>query len=166
MYWGGSETICRVKTVCDGTRAETRFGLPAKWTSPIISVGVVSSVEYWLSCSAGRGRTIVVTLDGLFRVKLKTVGYSLHSPLSPSLLLPCATRFRFHSNCLNSWRYESRLPIFVMILIILFWILKILLLECELPPKKYHLTWLNVHKKNRSFSIYPQTKKGFIDLIA
>ena len=34
--------------------------------------GGVSSVEYWLSWSAGRGRTIVVTLDELFRVKLKT----------------------------------------------------------------------------------------------
>ena len=32
--------------------------------------GGVSSVEYWLSWSAGRGRTIVVTLDGLFRVRL------------------------------------------------------------------------------------------------
>ena len=51
--------------------------------------GGVSSVEYWLSWSAGRRRTIVVTLDGLFRVKLKTAGYPLHSPLSPSLLLPC-----------------------------------------------------------------------------
>jgi len=30
-----------------------------------------------------------LTLDGLFRVKLKTAGYPLHSPLSPSLLLPC-----------------------------------------------------------------------------
>ena len=30
----------RVKTVCDGTRAETRFGLPVKRTSPIISAGV------------------------------------------------------------------------------------------------------------------------------
>jgi len=30
----------RVKTVCDGTRAETRFGLPAKRTSSIISAGV------------------------------------------------------------------------------------------------------------------------------
>jgi len=29
------------------------------------------------------------TLDGLFRVKLKTPGYPLHSPLSPSLLLLC-----------------------------------------------------------------------------
>ena len=53
--------------------------------------GGVSSVEYWLSCSAGRGRTIVVTPDGLFRAKLKTAGYPLHSPLSPSLLLPCVT---------------------------------------------------------------------------
>jgi len=51
--------------------------------------GDLSSVEYWLSWSAGRRRTIVVTLDGLFRVKLKTAGYPLHSPLSPSLLLPC-----------------------------------------------------------------------------
>jgi len=34
--------------------------------------GGVSTVEYWLSWSAGRGRTIVVTLGGLFRVKLKT----------------------------------------------------------------------------------------------
>ena len=53
--------------------------------------GGVSSVEYWLSWSEGRGRTIVVTLDGLFRVKLKTADYPHHSPLSPSLLLPCVT---------------------------------------------------------------------------
>jgi len=33
--------------------------------------GGVSSVEYWLSWSAGRARTIVVTLDGLFRVIMK-----------------------------------------------------------------------------------------------
>ena len=30
----------RVKTECDGTSAETRFGLPAKRTSPFISAGV------------------------------------------------------------------------------------------------------------------------------
>ena len=53
--------------------------------------GGVSSVEYWLSWSAGRQRTIIVTLDGLFRVKLKTAGYPLHSPLSSSLLHPCVT---------------------------------------------------------------------------
>jgi len=29
-----------VKTGCDGTHAETRFGLPAKRTRPFISAGV------------------------------------------------------------------------------------------------------------------------------
>ena len=38
-------------------------------------------------------------------------------------------------NYLNSWWHESWLPIFVMILIILFWILKVLFLWCELPKK-------------------------------
>jgi len=33
-------TVGRVETECDGTRAETRFGLPAKRTSPFISAGV------------------------------------------------------------------------------------------------------------------------------
>jgi len=33
-------TYSRVKTERDGTRAETRFGLPAKRTSSFISVGV------------------------------------------------------------------------------------------------------------------------------
>ena len=32
--------MCRVKTESGGTRAETRFGLAAKWTSPFLSVGV------------------------------------------------------------------------------------------------------------------------------
>ena len=32
--------MLEVKTECDGTRAETRFGLPAKRTSPFISAGV------------------------------------------------------------------------------------------------------------------------------
>jgi len=72
--------------------------------------GGVSSVEYWLSWSAGRRRTIVVTLDGLFRVKLKTAGYPLHSPLSPSLLLPCVAVCHqipfplYPSHLKNSWK--------------------------------------------------------------
>jgi len=33
--WSG-----RVKSECDGTRAETRFGLPAKRTSPFILMGM------------------------------------------------------------------------------------------------------------------------------
>jgi hypothetical protein len=32
---------------CDGTRAETRFRLSAKRTSPFKSVGGLSSVDYW-----------------------------------------------------------------------------------------------------------------------
>ena len=43
MTAGSSNIICpvvEVKTECDGTRAETRFGLPAKRTSPFISAGV------------------------------------------------------------------------------------------------------------------------------
>jgi len=46
-YLGGfcnSVAVCllfgRVKTECDGTRAESRFGLPAKRTSPFISAEV------------------------------------------------------------------------------------------------------------------------------
>jgi len=62
-----------VKTESDGTSAETRFGLPAKRTSPFISAGV--------SVQSSNGWT-------MFWVKLKTAGYPLQSPLSPSLL-PC-----------------------------------------------------------------------------
>jgi len=40
---GGLRSECsgsRVEMECDGTRAETRFGLPAKRTSSFISAGV------------------------------------------------------------------------------------------------------------------------------
>jgi hypothetical protein len=37
----------RLLLKCDGTRAETRFRLSAKRTSPFKSVGGVSSVDYW-----------------------------------------------------------------------------------------------------------------------
>ena len=44
----GNDGSGRVKTVCDGTRAETRFGLPAKRKSPFISawVSVQSSTGF------------------------------------------------------------------------------------------------------------------------
>jgi len=38
---------CRGQLKCDGTRAETRFRLSTKRTSPFESVGGVSSVDYW-----------------------------------------------------------------------------------------------------------------------
>ena len=42
-----SQTRCRGQLKCDGTRAETRFRLSAKRTSPFKLAGAVSSVDYW-----------------------------------------------------------------------------------------------------------------------
>ena len=51
------ERPSRVKTGCDGTRAETRFGLPAKRTSPFISAGVsVQSSSGFLGVRVGGER--------------------------------------------------------------------------------------------------------------
>jgi hypothetical protein len=42
----------RLRLKCDGTRAETRFRLSVKRTSPFKSAGYVSSLDYWqLSCA-------------------------------------------------------------------------------------------------------------------
>jgi len=49
--------IGRVQTERDGTRAETRFGFPAKRTSPFISAGVsVQSSTGFLGVRVGRER--------------------------------------------------------------------------------------------------------------
>jgi hypothetical protein len=69
----GAYTGGRAETKRDGTRAETRIGLSAKRTSPFKSAG--GSVQSTTSS----------------RVVEKTSGYPLHSPLSPSLPLPCVT---------------------------------------------------------------------------
>jgi len=73
---------------CDGTRAETRFRLLAKWTSPFKSVGV--SVRLTTGC---RGARISGSNAGytMFCGCVKGTGYPLHSPVSPSLPLPCIT---------------------------------------------------------------------------
>jgi len=52
-YNDGLKFLGRAETECDGTRAETRFGFPAKRTSPFISVGV--SVQ---SAAGSRGLRI------------------------------------------------------------------------------------------------------------
>ena len=51
--------MCRVKTECDGTRAEIGFGLPEKRTSPFISAGV--SVQ---SAAGSRGVRISASNAG------------------------------------------------------------------------------------------------------
>ena len=43
----GGSAACIGQLKYDGTRAETRFCLSAKWTSPFKSAGGVSSVAYW-----------------------------------------------------------------------------------------------------------------------
>jgi hypothetical protein len=43
---------CRLRLKCDGTRAETRFRLSTKRTSPFKSVGGVSLVDYWQASCA------------------------------------------------------------------------------------------------------------------
>ena len=70
----------------DGTRAETRFRLSAKRTSPFKSVG--ASVQ---STTGSRRVRISGSNAGytMFRGSVKGTGYPLHSPVSPSLPLPC-----------------------------------------------------------------------------
>ena len=73
---------------CDGTRAETRFRLPAQRTSPFKSAG--ASVQ---STTGSRSVRISGSNAGytMFRGSVKGTGYPLHSPVPPSLPLPCVT---------------------------------------------------------------------------
>jgi hypothetical protein len=89
--------IVRGRSKCDGTRAETRFRLSAKRTSPFKSAG--ASV---LSTNGSRGVRISGSNAGysMFRGSVKSTGYPLHSPVSPSLPLPaspCAITFQLES---------------------------------------------------------------------
>jgi hypothetical protein len=78
----------RLRMKCEGTHAETRFRLLAKRTIPFKSAGV--SVQ---SPTDSRGVSISGSNAGytMFRGSVKGTGYPLHSPVSPSLPLPCVT---------------------------------------------------------------------------
>jgi len=71
---------------CDGTHAETRFRLSAKGRSPFKSAG--ASVQ---STTGSRRVRINGSNAGytMFRGSAKGTGYPLHSPVFPSLPLPC-----------------------------------------------------------------------------
>ena len=75
----------RLRLTCDGSRTETRFRLSAKRTSPFKSAG--ASVQ---STTGSRGVRISCSNAGytVFRGSVKSTGYPLHSPVSPSLPLP------------------------------------------------------------------------------
>jgi len=98
--------ICRLRLKCDGTRAKTRFRLSAKRTSPFKSA--VASVQ---STTGSRGVRISGSNAGytMFRGGVKGTGYPLHSPVSPSLPLPCITVYHHiltghYSWCIRSFR--------------------------------------------------------------
>jgi hypothetical protein len=78
----------RLLSKCDGTRAETRFRLSAKWTNPFKSPG--ASVQL---TTGSRGVHISGSNAGFttFWGSVKSTGYPLHLPDSPSLPLPCVT---------------------------------------------------------------------------
>ena len=78
----------RLRLKCDGTRAETRFRLSAKRTSPFKSAG--ASVQ---STTGSRGVRISGSNAGYtkFRGSVKGTGYPLHSPVSTSLPFRCVT---------------------------------------------------------------------------
>jgi len=82
------DTNGRGQMKCDGTRVETRFRLSAKRTSPFKSAW--ASVR---STTGSQGVRISGSNAGYttFRGSVKGAGYPLHSPVSPSLLLPCVT---------------------------------------------------------------------------
>ena len=84
VYWFSCRVDCVLK--CDGTREETTFLLPAKRTSTFKSAGA--------SVQSTTGRRVVLMSGSnagypMFRGSVKGTGYPLHSPVSPSLPLPC-----------------------------------------------------------------------------
>ena len=85
---------------CDGTRAETRFPLSAKWTSPFKLEG--ASVQ---STTGSRGGRISSTNVGytMFQGSVKSTGYPLYSPVSPSLPRPCVTECHHISTGVYIW---------------------------------------------------------------
>jgi len=82
------EQSCRGQWKSDGRRAETKFRLSAKRTSPFKTAG--ASVQ-----STTGTRTVRISGSNagytMFRGSVKGTGYPLHSPVSPSLPLPCVT---------------------------------------------------------------------------
>ena len=88
----------RLRLKCDGTCAEPRFCLSTKRTSPF------KPAEASVQSTTGR-RAVHISLQGLycsckpvFRCHVTLTGYPLHSPVSPSLLLPCVTVCHHISN--------------------------------------------------------------------
>jgi hypothetical protein len=87
--------LCRLLLKCDSTRAETRFRLSAKRTSPFKSAG--ASVQ---SITGSRGVRISGSNAGytMFRGSVKSTGCQLHSTVSPFTSPPVRHRVPSHFN--------------------------------------------------------------------
>ena len=104
----GSEThpacssVGRGQLKRDGTRAEIRFRLSAKRTSPFKSAGAS-----FQSTTGSRGVRISGSNAGynMFRGSVKGTDYPLHSPVSPSLPLSCVTVCRNVSTGVYRWLF-------------------------------------------------------------
>jgi len=105
--------VGRLRLKCDGTRAETRFRVAAKRTSPFKSAGASfqsTAGSRGARISGSNGSNAVYTM---FRGSVKGTGYPLHSPVSPSLPLPCVTVCRHVSTgvyILSSFRDSLSSP--------------------------------------------------------
>ena len=96
---------CRLRLKCDGTRAETRFRLATKRTSPFKSAeaSVQSTTGSWGVRISGSN-----TGYSMLRGSVKSTGYSFHPPVSPSLPL----QYRTSGLCFYiQHRCHSALPI-------------------------------------------------------
>ena len=95
----------RLRLKCDGTRAENKFRLSAKRTSPFKSAG--ASVQ---STTGSRAVRISGSNAGytIFQGSVKGTGYPLHSPVSPSLPLLCVTVCHHISTGLYHYITNSR----------------------------------------------------------
>ena len=83
---------------CDGTRAETRFRLSARRTSPFKSARVVSSVDYWQASCAHQSAGFVLLVQAC--VLQSCDAYWLPTPLScfPFTSPPVRHRVPSHFN--------------------------------------------------------------------
>jgi hypothetical protein len=104
FFFGGEGDLYdqhRGQLKCDGTRAETRFRLLAKWMSPFKSAGGLSSVAYWQPRCVHQLLLLVVMLDTpCSEVERRVLAtcfihqFPLHFPSRAS---PCAITFQLES---------------------------------------------------------------------
>ena len=118
----------------NGTRAETRFRLSAKRTSPFKSTGASfqSTAGSW--CVRISGSNAGYTK---FRGSVKSTGHLLHSPVSPSFPFPCVvTRFQLDSttmtNFLTSWKWWMEI-VDVRQACIVIWCIRLIYNMSEMP---------------------------------